>query len=662
MHSYRRELDGLRALAVFAVIIYHAKLVIAGTPIFTGGLFGVDVFLVLSGYLITGIIREKIDSHQFSLGDFYLRRFKRIVPVFLVIMAAVSVAAYIILLPDELVTFARSLKSALYFGSNYFFYGEDSYTADANIYKPLLHTWSLAVECQFYLLYPLFIWLICRFFKPYLFSILLAGALLSFQYANFIVHDYPEKAFYLLPSRAWELLAGGLMTFFYRDKLVEASRRITGNHVIKAMPLLGLYLIAYSFVFVDDHAANPSFITLLPVLGTCLFILFAQKGELTTDFFSLRPVVFIGLISYSLYLWHQPVFVFFRLFKGDLLRPVQVVILLVACVMFASISYTLIEKPFRYRKLAKWKLAFLTLLGGCTLAFSVVAVEYHGFLSTLDKRITATYKAYSRAEFMKLQDKENPGVSMSGDNTFLCSGRTPETACHFDDASWVLLGDSYAGHYECALKEMLEKKHHGFIVMTNILCPFISPAARFVGIEKCPLINIEREKTIGDFKNKKNIIMAARYDLFSPSKKQISNKKIRNVELAWCSYAENIKKLLGKGHEVYVIYPMPAMYKDAKKMVLAQFRGFNKLKSQDTQSFQVRYEKSPFSFNKAVELSNILDSYLPDSPHLHKIKPVDALCEHGKCKFIDKEGGLYYGGHLSYLGAKKVLEQLKPYI
>ena len=166
MHSYRRELDGLRALAVFAVIIYHAKLVIVGEPVFKGGLFGVDVFLVLSGYLITGIIREKIDSHRFSLGDFYLRRFKRIVPAFIVIMAAVSVAAYIILLPDELVTFARSLKSALYFGSNYFFYGEDSYTADASIYKPLLHTWSLAVECQFYLLYPLLIWVICRFFKP----------------------------------------------------------------------------------------------------------------------------------------------------------------------------------------------------------------------------------------------------------------------------------------------------------------------------------------------------------------------------------------------------------------------------------------------------------------------------------------------------------------
>ena len=452
------------------------------------------------------------------------------------------------------------------------------------------------------------------------------------------------------------------MTFFCRDKLVEASQHITGNYVIKAMPLLGLYLIGYSFISVDDHAANPSFITLLPVLGTCLFILFAQKGELATDFFSLRPVVFIGLISYSLYLWHQPVFVFFRLFKGNILRPEQVVILLVACVMFASISYKLIEKPFRYRKLAKWKLAFLTLLGGCTLAFSVVAIEYHGFLSTLEKRITATYKTYSRAEYLKLQDKENPRISMSGNNTFLCSGRTAKTACHFGDDSWVLLGDSYAGHYECALKEILENKHHGFIVMTNILCPFISPAANFVGIEKCPLINIEREKTLGQLKSKKNIIMAARYDLFSPSKKQINDKKIRNTKLAWCSYAENIKKLLGKGHEVYVIYPMPEICKHAKKMVLAQFRGFNKLKIQHTQSFQVKYEKNSSSFNKAIKLSNILDSYLPDSPHLHKIKPVDALCKQGKCKLIDKEGGLYNGGHLSYLGAKKVLEQLRPYI
>ena len=662
MHSYRRELDGLRALAVFAVIIYHARLVIAGTSIFTGGLFGVDVFLVLSGYLITGIIREKIDSHQFSLGNFYLRRFKRIVPVFLFILSVVSIAAFIILLPDELVTYARSLKSALYFGSNYFFYGEDSYTADASIYKPLLHTWSLAVECQFYLLYPLLIWLICRFFKPYLFSILLAGALLSFQYANFIVHDYPEKAFYLLPSRAWELLAGGLMTFFCRDKLVEASQRITGNYVVKAMPLLGLYLIGYSFIFVDDHAANPSFITLLPVLGTCLFILFAQKGELATDFFSLRPVVFIGLISYSLYLWHQPVFVFFRLFKGDQLRPEQTAILLVACIVFASISYKFIEKPFRYRTLAKWKLAFLTLFGGCALSFSIVSVKYHGYPLISANTMKATYKTYEILEYRKLQDKENPGININGDNTFLCGDRTVATACHFGDNSWILLGDSYAGQYECILKKMLKKKHRGLIVMTHLLCPFLPPSAWFVGIKKCPMINMERQKALDRLKGKKSIVMAARYDLLNAPEKTDGNKKISNPSVAWYSYACNIKKLLNKGHELYVIYPVPGINSDVKKRVLAQFRGFSKFRTQNTQNFSIKYTKDPSFFKRAVEESNILDSYLPDSPHLHKIRPIDAFCENGKCKVIDKEGGLYNGYHLSCLGAKKILEQLRPYI
>ena len=557
---------------------------------------------MLSGYLITGIIREKIDSHQFSMGDFYLRRFKRIVPVFLFILSAVSIAAFIILLPDELVTFAQSLKSALYFGSNYFFYGEDSYTADASIYKPLLHTWSLAVECQFYLIYPLFIWLICRFFKPYLFRILFVSALISFIYASFIVHDYPEKAFYLLPSRAWELLAGGLITFFCRDKLVELLERITKIDIAIAISVLGVYMIGYSFIYIDDHAANPSFITLFPVLGTCLFILFAQKGDFFTDFFSLRPVVFIGLISYSLYLWHQPVFVFFRLFKGGQLRPEQTAILLVACVMFASISYKLIEKPFRYRTLAKWKLAFLTLLGGCTFAFSVAAIAYDGFYMQFKDVLEKVHQDYKVPEWNRLEDTTHMGTGLFGDSITSCNARTPETACHFGDGSWILIGDSYAGHYGNALKDILSEKGYGFFSFTHGACPFVSSSIWFLDRPACPIVNKMRWQTIESLRNKKNIVIAASYKLFISPKKSVKNpikmakacfsggEKIES-DIAWHSYSENIKKLIALGHEVYVIYPVPEEMGDTKKKIFSMFRGIKKFEIGKTNQFNILYGK-----------------------------------------------------------------------
>ncbi|MDZ6655701.1 acyltransferase, partial [Escherichia coli] len=167
MLKYRKELDGLRCLAVMAVIIYHSGISLFGVKIFKGGFFGVDVFLVLSGYLITDIIINKLDSRSFSLTDFYWRRIKRIVPALIAMLVVTSIVAYKILLPNDLVKFSESLISAIYFGSNYYFLGEDSYVSNASIFKPLLHTWSLAVEWQFYVFYPFLLIFINKFIKKY---------------------------------------------------------------------------------------------------------------------------------------------------------------------------------------------------------------------------------------------------------------------------------------------------------------------------------------------------------------------------------------------------------------------------------------------------------------------------------------------------------------
>ncbi len=287
MLEYRRELDGLRALAVIAVLFYHANFMLWKTPLMRGGFLGVDVFFVLSGFLITGIIRYAMDNGSFRFLDFYLRRFRRIVPALLVILTISALGAWFVLFSGDLIKFAESLRSALYFGSNYYFYGEDSYTALASIFKPLLHTWSLAVEWQFYIVYPFVFWFLYRYFPRYCPVILVGLAVVSLCYAQWQSMVSPDWSFYFLPTRAWELLFGGVLVFVRRDALPPVCRRIG-----KWMPLLGFVMLMVSMVSFSDKITHPSFLTFIPVAGTMLIIVFAREDDWITRGLSWRPVVY----------------------------------------------------------------------------------------------------------------------------------------------------------------------------------------------------------------------------------------------------------------------------------------------------------------------------------------------------------------------------------
>ncbi|OEE94995.1 acyltransferase family protein [Vibrio crassostreae] len=381
MLSYRRELDGLRALAVVAVIVYHANLKLFGFQLFQGGFFGVDVFFVLSGYLITGIIRNYMEQGTFSFRDFYWRRAKRIVPALLTMLLVTSGLAYLILLPDDFVIYASSLQSALYFGSNHFFYGEDSYTAAASIYRPLLHTWSLSVEWQFYVVFPFIVWAINRFCPRYMFGILLALALISLQSSSFTVKLNPDLAFYLLPTRAWELILGGLVTFYNRKNTENLVKGSFVSIAYQSLPMIGMFLVVHSMIFIGHEVQHPSFITLLPVLGTCLFIMFSHKGEISNDVMSLKPIVGIGLISYSLYLWHQPIFVFFRLIKHDYFRYEQFLLLVLISGLLSVATYYFIESEFRKNQLKTYKLTLLLLVFAGLVYGSTVVIKADGLPS-----------------------------------------------------------------------------------------------------------------------------------------------------------------------------------------------------------------------------------------------------------------------------------------
>ncbi|RMT82605.1 O-antigen acetylase [Pseudomonas savastanoi pv. nerii] len=337
--GYRPEIDGLRALAVIPVILYHA-----GLPLFSGGFVGVDIFFVISGYLITSIILAQMLSGRFSLIDFYERRARRILPALFVMMLVCLPVAWLTLDPSDLKYFAKSLVAVPTFSSNLLFWLESGYFDATAELKPLLHTWTLAVEEQYYLFFPPLLMLAWSMGRKWLIVLLIAAALASLALAELGARHNASNAFYLLPARAWELLTGSFIAFYFvwRPRSVDSA-----SHLDQAATLLGILLIGYAVVCFDSSTPFPGLNALLPVLGTALIIVFANGQTWVGNALSSRVTVLIGMISYSAYLWHQPVFAFAR--QRSLIEPglPQMLALTVLSLLLAWLSWRFVEQPFR---------------------------------------------------------------------------------------------------------------------------------------------------------------------------------------------------------------------------------------------------------------------------------------------------------------------------
>jgi peptidoglycan/LPS O-acetylase OafA/YrhL len=339
MH-YRKDIDGLRALAVLPVILFHG-----GFEWLSGGYIGVDIFFVISGYLITSIILKEHSAGNFSLLNFYERRVRRILPALFFVLFACLPFAWFWLLPHELENFGESLLAVNVFSSNILFWQESGYFAPDAELIPLLHTWSLAVEEQFYVIFPLIIMLFWRFGKGVLISLISVIALMSLGIAEWGWREFPDANFYLIPSRAWELMLGSLSAFYlyyYADHLTVLNRWI--YHIAS---LFGLSLIFYALLAFDKTIPFPSLYALLPTLGAVLIILFSQPNTLVYRFLALKPMVGIGLISYSAYLWHFPLFVFAKIYYMDELSILLIGLLSLMALVMGYLSWRFIERPFR---------------------------------------------------------------------------------------------------------------------------------------------------------------------------------------------------------------------------------------------------------------------------------------------------------------------------
>lgn len=355
--KYRPEVDGLRTIAVLSVIIYHAEFVFGSGKLFPGGFLGVDVFFVISGFLITSIMMKEFnDTGNISILSFYERRARRILPVLFVVCIVSMPFAWIFLLPEQLVDYAKSLIASLLFGSNFYWsYSLQQYGSESSLLKPFLHTWSLAVEEQYYILFPFILLAIYKRCKQHIIVLLSIGFIISLQFSEWMTSVDASFSFYMLPSRLWELLAGGLLANF----LYLHPQKDNDTLLNKTMPIFGLFLIMHSVIFTEFDSNHPGFMTLFPVVGAMLVIWFSNKGDLVTRMLSSKLFVSIGLISYSLYLWHYPVFALGRIIVLDPSLADKILWIGITFVLSFA-SYFVIEKPFKKRcKLSRLLLVLL---------------------------------------------------------------------------------------------------------------------------------------------------------------------------------------------------------------------------------------------------------------------------------------------------------------
>ena len=344
---YRPEIDGLRAIAVVAVILFHA-----GFALFGGGFVGVDVFFVISGFLITSIIVEELKTGRFSVLRFYERRARRILPALFTVMAACVPFAYRLLSPDDLKDFAQSLAAICLFASNVLFWGESGYFDTQAELKPLLHTWSLAVEEQFYVVFPLLLLAAWRLGRGVLLALIGAIAVASLFTSVDEVRNFPSAAFYLLPSRAWQLLVGALASLVADRWPSAALRQPAVRLASEAFGWGGMAMIVMALFLFDEQTPFPGLNAALPTVGTVLVLLGASDRTSVGRMLAWRPLVGLGLISYSAYLWHQPLFAFTKhALLADLPTDLAIVLCAVTIVL-AYLSWRYVEQPFRNRSSA----------------------------------------------------------------------------------------------------------------------------------------------------------------------------------------------------------------------------------------------------------------------------------------------------------------------
>lgn len=550
--SYRPDIDGLRAVAVLSVVLHHLS-----ASLMPGGYVGVDVFFVISGYLITGIISREMAQGTFTFASFYERRARRIFPALFAVLAITLVVGYFLLLPSDYSATLRGALGTLFFASNIVFWRDMAagYFAatDAGL-NPLLHTWSLAVEEQFYVFFPFLLLLCYRYCRRNITLILVACAVLSLALAALLVQNKSVAVFFLSPFRAWELLVGSLLA-------LNAVPKLKSRAVREVLASAGMLAIVAACFIYDSRTTFPGLAALAPVLGAAVIIHAGASGpSLVGCLLQWRPVVYVGLISYSLYLWHWPLIVLVRYAMG--MEPISpyIPLLLSVSLMLGSFSYHFIEQPLRRNIRLTRKLVFLwsAVFASVLAVVSVAGLVRGGFVARFTQDVVQLDAAlYQQIPFQS------------------CDGKSLDHACILGrkegKPTMLLWGDSHMLAWAPALDKSLASQDTRAVFASLFSCPPMLAVDNAIQ-PICLARNLAVKKYILANPDIKTVVMSAYWSTYfredGPLTEQAGNPTAKGVDAAKKALARTIQWLGDNGKQVVLLGPVP-VYEKSVPLALA---------------------------------------------------------------------------------------------
>jgi peptidoglycan/LPS O-acetylase OafA/YrhL len=634
--KYRPDIDGLRAVAVLAVLFYHFQVV----P-FTGGFVGVDIFFVISGFLITSLIYSETANGALTLAGFYERRVRRILPALFLMMLATTTVAGSVLFPQDLMHYARSLVATALFGSNFYFWSTVDYFDIIAERKPLLHTWSLAIEEQFYLLYPALFWFLRGATQRRLIQLVGTIFLVSFAANIWAIRFAPISDFYLLPFRAWELMLGAMLAL---------SPPKSSGRICTALAWLGVALIFFSIFAFSADTPFPGEYALLPCIGAACLI-YAGPQTIVGRALSLRPVVFIGLISYSLYLWHWPLLIFVRyVVLRDLLFWEKLALILLSGIV-ATLSWAYVEKPFR--TLGKISSGSLLPLAGAGIGIFIITSAIGEFSRGLPQRFNPAFRSLVEATVRGPDQCQTPHAV--GSHRFCRIGAQGTTP-----ATFVMWGDSHAGAILPAFADIVRRETlSGYTAGRGNCAPLMGVTMLSGATGKvCRDFNDEAAR-IATEKNIRTVFLSAKWAAYAEGthfsiddgglsvflRDDASNKSDRrqNVGVFSRGLERTVAALAHAGKNVIIVASIPEM-KVSVPHALARKHMFNL-------NIDIRLEFGDYlqrQLHVFSELEKMQGRYGVKIIYPHQI-----LCANGYCETM-RDGIVLYSdsNHLTEFGAR----------
>ena len=652
--QYRKDIDGLRAIAILPVIFYHA-----GLERLQGGFLGVDIFFVISGFLITSILVKELQRNSFSLINFYERRARRILPALFMVLLCTTLVAFITMPAPEFKEYAQSLLAVVTFLSNIFFYLEVDYFATSSELLPLLHTWSLSIEEQFYLFFPLILFGVWKSNKTYLLHVCIGIFCLSLAinfYLNF--KELFDQSFYLLPARAWELIAGSIAAIMYtKTSAVERPMLVDASFAT----------IILLCIFMPKQADHPGFYTVLIVFATCIVLLYQSPRSLCFKTLSLPFFTYIGAISYSLYIWHQPIFAFLRLQSIGAIPIYHIYLALILTFVLSALTYRFLETPFRDRTKFSKRFIFLFSSVG-SFSFAIIALYIH-FNDGIPSRFSMLPKVTGLEEFSPKRDqcrfiKNKPVL--------------PAESCsyHGSRIEWAMLGDSHVIEPGYALAEYLKPYDIGVKHFSYGGCaPALSYESK--SHESC----LEWYKnTVGYISSDseiKNVLFNLRYSSYisgdniyhypeisiQPSKpmKALGIKTIAEASIFFeTKLLAMVNQLTSADKVVYIMTPTPELPSHINKLI----SGTNIFS--DATLHDIEKTTTGDYYKKRHEMVLDIFDRLKSMDNVHVIDSYKLFCHSNYCPSVIDGKALYFDDdHLTVTGAKRIIypyfEQLNLY-